>query len=65
MWAAHEPLKLQVVLGERLELVDGGVQLGLELIAGFHLAGDGPQVRLEIGDRLAGSDEFVDLASEE
>ena len=41
------------------------VQLGLELIAGFHLVGDGPQVRLEVGDRLTGSDEFVDRASEE
>ena len=62
---AHDPLKLQVVLGERLKLVDGGVQSGLELIARFHLVGDGPQVRLEVGDRLAGADQLVDLASEE
>ena len=65
MRRTHELLQLQVVLGERLELVDGGVQSGLELIARLHLVGDGPQVRLEVGDRLARPDQFVDLAAEE
>ena len=61
----HHAFEFAIVFGQRLKLVDRGIEAAMVLVAGLGLVGDGSKVKLKVRHRLNGADQLVDRAAQE